>query len=403
MVPKPSITELTNKRNKERAFLLRVLQPLETAINSFDLKEDNDAARRAITVKKTYLRRQLDLLLAANRKLIDILDAKDDIVIETLDYEQHISDRCETVLQFIEDLQTAHRKPLIHVHDSPVTASTRHRSVQLPKLEITPFQGDPLRWTEFHDTFRSAVHDDGQLSNVQKLTYLRSFLTGEAKRTIEGLQTTDANYLAALDLLTNRYGQRQTIINSHTRSFWELSPPSHTPASLRLFHDEIETTIRGLTALGENQDNYGNLLVPMIMNKLPIPIQQQLARNHEEKTWKLSELSQALCREVRVLSVGKNLNHGAESPNSSIAAFYTQTAHQRGRALQDTATTRQIDGNNVANSRNNRDRRPRPPRRRCIYCDEQHNPSTCTSVTHGTRFYPEFNTFCTNAYCYAQN
>nr|XP_034194836.1 uncharacterized protein LOC117611058 [Osmia lignaria] len=51
------------------------------------------------------------------------------------------------------------------------------RQLQLPKIELPTFSGDPLKWESFRDLFRSLVHDVEHLPDVQKLLYLKSSLT----------------------------------------------------------------------------------------------------------------------------------------------------------------------------------------------------------------------------------
>ena len=45
--------------------------------------------------------------------------------------------------------------------------------------------------------------------------------------------------------------------------------PSDNFVSLKSFCDEMETNIRALEALGKSQDTFGDLLVPIILGKLP--------------------------------------------------------------------------------------------------------------------------------------
>ena len=44
----------------------------------------------------------------------------------------------------------------------------------------------------------------------------------------------------------------------------QLPSPAANIRELRYFYDRLETNIRGLEALGEAQDSYGNLLIPII-------------------------------------------------------------------------------------------------------------------------------------------
>ena len=77
-------------------------------------------------------------------------------------------------------------------------SSRRHsstgNSVKLPKLEIPCFSGEKLKWAEFWDSFEAAVHLNTSLSEVEKLNYLMSKLSGEAENSVSGIQLSNENY-----------------------------------------------------------------------------------------------------------------------------------------------------------------------------------------------------------------
>ena len=80
-------------------------------------------------------------------------------------------------------------------------ASTGKVQVKLPKLTFPKFYGNILKWSEFWDSFRSAVDQNTGLNAVDKLNYLRRQLEGEAYGCIAGLELTEANYSVAITLL----------------------------------------------------------------------------------------------------------------------------------------------------------------------------------------------------------
>ncbi|KAK3737886.1 hypothetical protein QZH41_012856, partial [Actinostola sp. cb2023] len=86
------------------------------------------------------------------------------------------------------------------------------KSAKLPKLIIKRFKGEATEWQSFWDSFKSAVHDNASLSGIDKFNYLKSLVEGSAETTIAGLQLTEANYQAAINLLQRRYGDKQTIL-----------------------------------------------------------------------------------------------------------------------------------------------------------------------------------------------
>ena len=204
---------------------------------------------------------------------------------------------------------------------------------------------------------------------MQKLTYLRNFLGGEAKRTLDGLATTDANYSLAYELLKERYGQPQIIINAHMKALWELPTPVNNTASLRQFYDELETNIRGLKVLGENEVNYGKLLIPMILEKLPIEFQRQLARIHGNTAWSLPQLRNAMVDEIRVLSVGNEHSTYHDIQPPTIAAFYTKSTAPR---------------QNVSTSGKRYAPHSKSVQRQCVYCNGQHKPNECVVISVDT-------------------
>ena len=83
---------------------------------------------------------------------------------------------------------------------------------RLPKLVIKKFGGQDCNGIEFWDTFKSAVHNNEDLSDIERFSYLRTLLEGPAYSTVAGLALTSANYEKAVDLLKQRFGQKQVIL-----------------------------------------------------------------------------------------------------------------------------------------------------------------------------------------------
>ena len=76
--------------------------------------------------------------------------------------------------------------------------------VRLPKLEIKKFNGNILELQSFWNQFSSAIHNKENISNIDKFTYLKSFLCDSANCTISGLMLTSENYCQAIELLIRR-------------------------------------------------------------------------------------------------------------------------------------------------------------------------------------------------------
>ena len=61
---------------------------------------------------------------------------------------------------------------------------------------------------------------------------------------------------------------------------------------------------RGLDSLGKTPDSYGDLLVCILMDKLPSDVRKSVARCHDKDEFSLEELRKALS-ELRVMEAGQ--------------------------------------------------------------------------------------------------
>ena len=87
--------------------------------------------------------------------------------------------------------------------------SKNKNRVKLPIITIKPFDGQPINWNSFIEQFKATIDDQEDLTDIEKLTYLKGFLVGDALQTIEGLPLTNPNYTNGKDLLKARYGNPQ--------------------------------------------------------------------------------------------------------------------------------------------------------------------------------------------------
>ena len=115
--------------------------------------------------------------------------------------------------------------------------SQQHTSVKLPKLKIPVFNGDVLKWTEFWDTFEVAIHQSPTMSDIEKLHYLNSKLTGKAKDAVSGILLSNENYSVAVNLLKDRFGDTQSVINCHYTELINVTPAVNSSKGLRMLYD----------------------------------------------------------------------------------------------------------------------------------------------------------------------
>ena len=85
------------------------------------------------------------------------------------------------------------------------------------------------------------------------------------------------------------FGKPQNIISKHMYEMFKIPGCVNDNASqLRLVYDKISVNIKGLESLGVSSNQYGSLLIPVIMSKLPHEIRVQVARNTALEVWDVS-------------------------------------------------------------------------------------------------------------------
>ncbi|KZS02076.1 Uncharacterized protein APZ42_001028, partial [Daphnia magna] len=171
-----------------------------------------------------------------------------------------------------------------------INVTTATDSSHLPKFNLPEFDGNVLLWNTFWDVFEIEVHEKTKYSGATKFNFLNSRLSGEAKALLNGLVPSNDNYVVAVDLLKKRFGQPAKIIMAHMRALVALTKPGTDRVSLRKFVDNLESHIRGLDALRKKTESYGDLLVCILLDKLPAELRRNLARQSDAAEWDLDTL-----------------------------------------------------------------------------------------------------------------
>ena len=239
------------------------------------------------------------------------------------------------------------------------TTSAQFRHMKLPKYEIK-FDGDPKKYRTFKDSFEVAVDRNTALSSVEKFTYLQSFLEGDASIAIQGLDITAENYDEAKEILEERFGNKQVIVNSHMEELVKIPgvAKSEDVKDLRLVYDKIEIHLRSLRTLEVDPETHGMLLIPLLKRKLPSDINLILSRKFDsnDELWKIADLMKELKREVEArersqADSGKDPKVSAKRPPTFPPTTEGLIAHQNQAKFS------------------------------CPFCNQKHYPDKCRNVT----------------------
>ena len=205
------------------------------------------------------------------------------------------------------------------VHDSSIsteqttnmnttTMLSSPSSLPKPKLQLPKFGGRVTDWNSFWDSYNSAIHGNPNISKVNKFNYLQSLLEGNAARAIKGLTLTAANYDNAINILHDQFGKVQQTIAAHMDEILKMQAcTSGRSSQLRYVYDKISVHVRGLASLVISSEQYGSMLIPIIMSKLPSEIRLEIARNATTEIWKIDDLLNMVRMEIEAWEVSESV------------------------------------------------------------------------------------------------
>lgn len=148
-------------------------------------------------------------------------------------------------------LATALPQPPITPTNSNNASISSRDDVDLAKLNIPTFNGNPDEWLTFKETFITMVHDNKKYSDAQKMMYLKEALTGSAKHKINKMAVTNANYLPAWELVQRAYEDKRVLISSHFNSLFGLPvQDKESYQGISFLVDEAQQQVTSLNSLG---------------------------------------------------------------------------------------------------------------------------------------------------------
>lgn len=151
-----------------------------------------------------------------------------------------------------------------------VSPTQQEDKIKLPKLTVPIFDGNMLKWPTFYDLFRSVVHNNSSLANIQKFQYLISFLQGEALNLIKSIPTTDANYSIAFQTLVKRYQNKRILSTSYWNAIINAPVVKSTSSSkdLRTILDIFSENLSALEVLGFPVEHWCFVLFNLLLQKI---------------------------------------------------------------------------------------------------------------------------------------
>ncbi len=125
--------------------------------------------------------------------------------------------------------------------------------INLPKVEIEPFDGNPMNYHSFMALFREHV-DNTKLTPSIKLSRLVQYTTGPAKKAIlPCVMQGEGGYDEALVILKKRFGSTIQITECLIRGV-KTGKSIKTPKDLQTFSDDLNSCQATLSSMGRLQE-----------------------------------------------------------------------------------------------------------------------------------------------------
>ena len=108
----------------------------------------------------------------------------------------------------MKQVEEVNQKPLIQTEITPIKTPP----IQLLEpIKLPSFSGNIIDWRHYYNIFVELIHVRTDLTDIQKLHYLHSSLSGEALNVIKSIPITHENYAVAIDVLKNRYDSKLIV------------------------------------------------------------------------------------------------------------------------------------------------------------------------------------------------
>lgn len=401
-----NLARLRAVRGGNRAAVSRLHHEVEVLIQDQQGSRANLNVIARLESIANVMKLKQDCLTKLNDKILDVCDEADIAkeIEEATDYDAKLNKTVEKISLFkLENYASSHAETAsyqgrVNLHSTPQTQRDRtgharvenneireghegpsspspddstHSSLQgqgsgqgirLPKISLPRFNGDLKRFSAFWQSFDCAINSNTSISGIQKLNYLLSLLDGPAYRALEGLDLTEQNYKHAVEILKTRFGNKQHIINEHMAALLKLQDyPNQKVSQIRYIFDNINVHVRGLETLGMPSENYGSLLIPIIMSRMPKEITTQVARKITQEVWPIDEILEIIKSEIEAKEFAERVTSTEKNQERKNNNFSKPTSPQ--------ATVQSFVANNSR----------KPPV--CVFCKGEHLSVTCTTVT----------------------
>ncbi|XP_065218644.1 uncharacterized protein LOC135844395 [Planococcus citri] len=240
-----------------------------------------------------------------------------------------------------------------------------HAPACTPKLaKISPptFDGNILNFQNYRGLFENLVHNQSDLSNVQKLYYLKQSCIGDAKDLLRDFELEDELYVEAWNYMLSKFDNRRLVIRILFKKLIGVEPIK-TASQIRQLTDEIDIVMRGLKANKLECDGAFSRFVCFLVstkldNRTAVDWENSISSNKEFPTYK--EIEKFL------------RNRAFVADERQVESQQSKSKGDKTKSERKTTATATLS------------KKPVPPSVRCVVCNNNHFLNDCSTFLSKT-------------------
>ena len=179
------------------------------------------------------------------------------------------------------------------------------------------------------------------------------------------INLTAQNYGEVLNILEDRFGNKQLIISKHMEQLLKLERvnASTNIKGLRNLYDKVNVHLRSLSSFDVDSDHFGLMLIPVVLEKLPHDIELEMNRRMNKRKWRIGD----------VLDILKDELEARENCEVSRSNQYSEKSNRLHRNVSGKGFTTEA----LLTTGNSKGLSPK-----CAFCYQDLFSDRCTVVTN---------------------
>ncbi|GFR10497.1 uncharacterized protein TNCT_565191 [Trichonephila clavata] len=137
-----------------------------------------------------------------------------------------------------------------------ISPSMDRLSINLPKLQLIDFDGNPKNWFSFWSMFQK-IDEDPKIEDDVKFAYLMQTTKGKAFDFVQSYHVSKGEYKTVIKNLKTRFADDKMLIELYVRELLKLILNQSHNMSFTDLVDQLDTYLRCLENLGVTKEKYG--------------------------------------------------------------------------------------------------------------------------------------------------